>query len=344
MAMKESILLFGGNSDERLVSVASAQNLSAQFRFSQLWFLNTAGAVFRVSPAELESHTKVFETEVRPRENVLWPSIEKGLPFLQNKIVFLGFHGTEGEDVTLQSTFEKAKISFTGSGAAASRSCFEKDKAKKVVSQVNIRVAPERVLTQSEIKKDPSTVQSFFEKYKKIVLKPIASGSSVGLNIVHDAASLKSAIDAVAISRYGIYIIEEFIDGRELTVGVFDDGHNTKALCASEVVLNAGHSFDYQGKYLGRGTTEVTPARLTFEEAKAANHLAVEAHKSLGCYGYSRTDMILTSSGLVYLETNTLPGLTRASFVPQQLAECKITVPQFIEGQLELAEKRYSKL
>jgi D-alanine-D-alanine ligase len=96
-------------------------------------------------------------------------------------------------------------------------------------------------------------------------------------------------------------------------------------------VLNAGHSFDFQGKYLGRGTTEITPANLSAVETERAQHIAVLAHKALGCLGYSRTDIILTSMGQVFLETNTLPGLSKASFIPQLLKAADIEFGQFIK-------------
>ena len=117
--------------------------------------------------------------------------------------------------------------------------------------------------------------------------------------------------------------------------------NDLKALPASEIVLNEGHSFDYNGKYLGSGTTELTPAPLTEIEMKRAQQVAIQAHKALGCYGYSRTDMILSGQDVYFLETNTLPGLSKPSFVPQQLQAAGMSVEQFISRQLILAAKRY---
>jgi D-alanine-D-alanine ligase len=135
--------------------------------------------------------------------------------------------------------------------------------------------------------------------------------------------------------------MENFITGRELTVGVTQIENDLVALPASEVILNEGRSFDYNGKYLGSGTTEVTPASLTEAELEAAQRLAIEAHLAFHCYGYSRTDMILAADGPYFLETNTLPGLSKPSFVPQQLLAADIPIKTFIEEQIRLAEIRY---
>lgn len=109
----------------------------------------------------------------------------------------------------------------------------------------------------------------------------------------------------------------------------------------SEVILERDAHFDYEGKYLGVGNREVTPAALTVREAAAAQALSMIAHSALGCFGYTRTDMIMTSKGIYYLETNTLPGMTRASFIPQQLRAAGISLESFVQGQLALAKRRY---
>jgi D-alanine-D-alanine ligase len=127
-------------------------------------------------------------------------------------------------------------------------------------------------------------------------------------------------------------------------VGVVEGpGGSLRALPCSEVRLDEGFAFDFEGKYLGRGTTEVTPAEVEPALAQAAQALAITAHRALGCEGYTRTDLILTARGPVYLETNTLPGLTRRSFIPQQLAAEGTSVQAFLEGQLALARARQGR-
>jgi D-alanine-D-alanine ligase len=104
--------------------------------------------------------------------------------------------------------------------------------------------------------------------------------------------------------------------------------------------VDPGGAFDFAGKYLGRGTRELTPAEVAPEVALAAREAAVTAHRALGCAGYSRTDLIAGTRGIHFLETNTLPGLTRMSFIPQQLAADGRTIEAFVEAQLRLAELR----
>jgi len=341
--MKKTVLLFGGSSGERLVSVASAQNLTTQYPFSELWFLHSNDAISLVSQDELLKHKDPFQVEFKAQQKPFANSLEEALPQLKEKIVFMALHGTQGEDGTIQGLFESAKVKFTGSDSSSSRLAFEKDKAKVAVAKVDIAVAPELVLEGKDLKNAATTIQSFYKKHGKMVVKPIASGSSIGLHIISDEESLDTAVKSLSTETFGNYLLERFIQGRELTIGVFHSNHELKPLPPSEVVLNEGHSFDYQGKYLGRGTTEITPAVLTSDEIKKVQEIAVKAHKAMGCYGYSRTDVILTSTGPVFLETNTLPGLTKASFIPQQLTAAGMNFREFIEGQLALAEQDRSQ-
>jgi D-alanine-D-alanine ligase len=140
------------------------------------------------------------------------------------------------------------------------------------------------------------------------------------------------------------YMVEPFIEGTELTVGVVQGPSGERALPCSEVRLAEGRSFDYAGKYLAQGTVEVTPAEVPPDVFAAAQALAVAMHRALGCEGYSRTDLIVSSEGPVFLETNTLPGLTRASFIPQQLEAEGTSVKDFLVGQLALARARRDRL
>ena len=180
---------------------------------------------------------------------------------------------------------------------------------------------------------------SLLAAHPRWVLKPQADGSSHGLIHLRAASEVDAA--AKALSGFGLhYLAEVFVEGRELTVGVVDDAGGPTALPVSEVRLIPGGAFDYAGKYLGKGTEEITPAQLTEAEAKAAQALGVLTHGALGCTGYSRTDMILTPTGLTLLEINTLPGMTKASFIPQQLAAAGRSVKDFLERQLELARQR----
>lgn len=339
--MKETVLLFGGVSDERLVSVATAQNLANRHDFKELWFEDDKGRFYLVSKMELLKHQRPFEIAFVPSTAPFAGEFKETFARLQSKVVFLGFHGTEGEDGSLQKLLEDAKIPFTGSGSKSSRLCFEKNEAKKALTGSGVHLAPELIIEKSLINSQRAEFQHFVKTHRKVVLKPVASGSSFGLHLVNDGDSLDVVLSEVGKSPYDRYIAEAFIQGRELTVGVLNRSGKTECLPASEAIVLDGPKFDYEGKYLGRGTKEVTPAEISAQEMKSAQELALKAHSVLGCYGYSRTDMILTGNGPYFLETNTLPGLTKASFIPQQLEAVGITMREFIDEQLQMAMKRY---
>jgi len=184
-----------------------------------------------------------------------------------------------------------------------------------------------------------------FETHGKVVVKPIEDGSSHGVRIVESERELDAAIVAIRQSGGVTHLAEAFIVGRELTVGVVEHGDEDERipLPCSEVKLDPGRSFDYEGKYLGKGTVELTPAPVSDDVAAAAQHLAMTAHQAVGCAGYSRTDVIITEEDNenrpVFLEINTLPGLTAASFIPQQLEAAGTTMRDFLTAQIELARK-----
>jgi D-alanine-D-alanine ligase len=338
---QKTILLFGGNSEERLVSVASAQNLASQYNFSQLIFQDFKQKLYEVSLSELNQHKDVFKTEFVPKSSALASDLQNGVHLFEDSLVFLGYHGSQGENGEVQKLFEKHRICFTGSGSQASKQAFEKNLAKEVMGHTSAKMAQEFHLKVENLEAAKPKLTKFLAQHKKIVLKPTSSGSSFGLHIVDSPEKLEKALTEIQKSEFSTYLVENFIKGRELTVGVTQENDELIALPASEVVLSEGHSFDYDGKYLGAGSKEITPASLTDDELQAAQKLAVEAHLAFGCYGYSRTDMILTAEGPYFLETNTLPGLSRPSFIPQQLLAADITFKSFIEAQLHLAEHRY---
>ena len=338
---QKTILLFGGNSEERLVSVASAQNLASQYNFSQLIFQDFKQRLFEVSLVELNQHKDVFKTEFVPKSQALAENLEAGVQIFENALVFLGYHGSQGENGEVQKLFENNQICYTGSGSQASKQAFEKNLAKEVMGNTSAKMAQEFHLKVENLESLKPKLIKFLAQHKKIVMKPTSSGSSFGLHIVDSAEKLETALVEIQKSGFSLYLVESFIKGRELTVGVTQSDDELIALPASEVVVTEGHSFDYDGKYLGTGSKEITPANLTEDELLAAQQLALEAHLAFGCYGYSRTDMILTAEGPYFLETNTLPGLSKPSFIPQQLLAADITFKSFIEAQLHLAEHRY---
>ncbi len=335
------IILFGGSSSERLVSVASAQNVSTQLPDAACWFQSRQGAIFTVTHEVLGAHARPFEQEFSPPGTAAFPTLEAALDSgaAKGKSFFLALHGGAGENGETQRLFEQRGLAFTGSGSAASADAFDKAIARKMAGAKGATVAEARSLPPMSVDEARAALLSLLAAHPRWVLKPQADGSSHGLIHLRSESEIEPA--AKALSGFGLnYLAEVFVEGRELTVGVVDDVSGPTALPVSEVRLIPGGAFDYAGKYLGKGTEELTPAPLTESEAKAAQALGVLTHQALGCTGYSRTDMILTPAGLTLLEINTLPGMTKASFIPQQLAAAGRSVKDFLTRQFELARQR----
>jgi D-alanine-D-alanine ligase len=336
-----TIVLFGGSSDERHVSVASAQNIARALTpdlsgaerppAPLCWFWTPDGAVHDVGSAELLAHQRPFEIDYQPSRPAIWPTLEQALDTLpvDDPVFVLALHGGEGEDGTVQRMMERRRIPFIGSGSAASAAAFDKERAKQLVED-RVPVAESRVV------RDPHrldhAVRDMLARHERVVLKPLAGGSSRGLFFL----ARGDAIPSVGVP----YIVEQFLAGRELTVGVIDQGDGPLALPVIEIETDPGFTFDYAGKYLGTGTREICPAKIPDGLRDAAQRAAVAAHTALGCAGYSRTDLIATGGEEVwFLELNTLPGLTASSLVPQELTEAGIEFRTFLERQIELARR-----
>jgi len=332
------IILFGGTSNERRVAVASAQNVSAALGEAETWFLAPTGAVHKVPREALAKFERPFERDFAPGGPAEFPSVIAALESEPGRVWFLALHGGEGEDGTLQRMLEARKIAFTGPGAEASACAFDKEVAKQVVSAAGVRIA-----RSVHLSKDPKVMRQELRDMLalsgRVVAKPVAGGSSVGLFHLDAEAQVEETARRVEQADEA-YLAEEFVPGTELTVGVVDGPKGPRALPPSEVRLEQGRAFDFEGKYLGKGTREITPAEVPEAVSRAAQELALAAHRALGCEGYSRTDVIASRDGPVFLEINTLPGLTRASFIPQQLAVEGTSLLSFLEGQIEIARKR----
>jgi D-alanine-D-alanine ligase len=339
--MRDLVVLFGGPSSERKVSVASAQNVASVLEQAEAWFWAREGAIHRVERSALLGHQRPFEVEFDPRNEPAWRSLQDALddPRSRPLTFVLAVHGTGGEDGAAQKLFEQRGIAFTGPGADASAKAFDKEWAKQLAAAAGVRVAEAIHLPRGDEATVGSALLGFLARHGRIVAKPVAGGSSVGLQLIGNVAEAQRAAAAIAAAGEE-YLAEAFVSGTELTVGVVDDERGTRALPASEVRVEQGRAFDYDGKYLGRGTREITPAEVPVAVSTAAQRVAIAAHQALGCEGYSRTDVICTPTGPVFLEINTLPGLTRMSFVPQQLAAEQTSMRDFLEGQIALARRR----
>src|SRR5438128_1718976 len=324
-----TIVLFGGPSDERHVSVASAQAIVSALGAPLAWFWAPDGPVHDVAIDDLLAHQRPFEVDFQPKRPAIWPNLEQALDTLpvDDPVFLLALHGTAGEDGELQTRMEERGLAFTGSGSTPSAAAFNKAQTKEILRD-RVRMPESRVV------RGPETVRAMLEEYDRLVLKPVSGGSSRGLFFVGRG-------DGFQIGANVPYLAEQFVAGRELTVGVIDHGDGPFALPVLEVEVDPGHSFDYAGKYLGSGTREICPAHISDLMRESTQDVGLAAHTTLGCEGYSRTDVVAADDEHIYfLELNTLPGLTSASLLPKELRAAGIDFRDFLEQQIELARQR----
>jgi D-alanine-D-alanine ligase len=222
-------------------------------------------------------------------------------------------------------------VAFTGSSSASSNLAFDKAAAKRFVAIAGV-TAPGNIALED--------LDAAFARYGRLIAKPAKDGSSYGLIFVNAKQDLVAVRNAAASEEY---LIEPFIAGVEATCGVLErtDG-SVISLPPIEIVPGEG-AFDYAAKYLLKTTQEICPGRFAPEVTAVIKDQASRAHRALSCTGYSRTDFIVSPQGLVYLETNTLPGLTAASLYPKALKAEGIEFVDFLQDQIALAVRRAAK-
>jgi D-alanine-D-alanine ligase len=327
-------ILFGGTNKERLVSVASAQALHSALPEADLWFWDIGGTVHEIQPQALLGHARPFEDPFKPG-NLGVGGIEQALDKArtENRMLVLGLHGGTAENGELQAMCEMRGIPFTGSGSASSHLAFDKVAAKRFAAIAGVK-SPAGVMLED--------AEAALAEYGKLIAKPARDGSSYGLIFVNarqDLAAVRSA------AKTEDYLIEPFVSGVEATCGVLErlDG-SLIALPTIEIIpAEGGFGFDYRAKYLAKSTQEICPGRFAPEISAQIMDQALRAHNAMSCRGYSRSDFIVSEKGPVYLETNTLPGLTKASLYPKALKAQGIEFADFLRDQIALAEKRTHK-
>jgi D-alanine-D-alanine ligase len=322
-------ILFGGDSRERLVAVASAQGLSRTLPDADLWFWAPDGNVYVASQAVLLGHNRPFELDL-PTEGAPIGDLETALDLAarEERSLLLSLHGGSSEDGRLQTLCEARGVAFTGSGSHASWLAFSKTRAKEVVEKAGVSV-PQNIAAED--------AEAAFAKYGRLIAKPSEDGSSYGLIFVDTPADLDAALKAAAEQAY---VIEPFVQGLESTCGVLELASGEVIALPPVEIRPSGDKFDYKSKYLAKDTVEICPASFAPEVNAALQDQALKAHKALGGRGYSRSDFIVSEHGLVYLETNTLPGLTASSLYPKALKAQGIDFGDFLRGQLALGEAR----
>lgn len=330
--MKITVLL-GGSSAERDVSLASGARIVEALRsrghvvtpldpaagvLSDAAFAALSDGAMKREPPTLDQLRRLERAELSPVLTTL-PAIREA------DVVFLGLHGGQGEDGTLQAMLSAAHVCYTGSSHLASALAMDKDLSKGLFRAAGV--------TTADWLMAPATVQHVEEMMGwPVIVKPSKQGSTVGLCKVDHPDALADAVQEAF--RYDDEVmIERFIPGRELTVGILGDD----ALPVGEIIP-AHELYDYECKYTAGMAREEFPAKLTAGQRSAVQAQARLAFRALKLDGYARIDFRMTDDGTFYcLEANTLPGMTDLSLIPQAAAAAGILFSELCERIVQLA-------
>lgn len=302
-------VLMGGYSAEREISLKSGRAVYKA--------LSDAGA-------------KVSMVDIDTQEN---EKIEELIQSSGIEIAFIALHGPFGEDGQVQSLLEGMGISYIGSGVAASQMCMDKAKTQHFLRTKNFPIADFVVLEKKDLEKSRDLLAHILTG--PVVVKPASQGSSFGISIVREKNQIDFALTK-AFQYDDCVLVERFVCGREMTVGVIDE----KALPVIEVV-STNEFFDFEAKYQKGKTSYIVPAKIEDALRDQLQQLALQAHCMLGCKDISRMDFIVDEKGNPYfLEINTIPGFTETSLVPMAAQSVGIS---FTELCLLLVGKVHGK-
>ncbi len=304
--MTRVAVLFGGMSAEREVSLVSGRQVIAALR----------EAGYEVTPIEVRDDLRAVLAGLDPHPDA----------------VFNALHGRFGEDGAIQGVLDWLNIPYTHSGVRASALAMDKAAAKAVFAAAGLPVAKGGVIDIAALEHaDPMALP--------YVVKPLNEGSSVGVEIMRCGDNRRAAV-AAAWKFGAVAMVEEFIPGRELTVGVMGD----HALAVTEIT-SANNFYDYEAKYADGGSRHLIPAPIHPDAYSQAMDVALAAHRALGCRGATRSDFRYDDTQgepgrLVLLEVNTQPGLTPTSLLPEQAAHAGMSFPQLCAWMVENAACR----
>ena len=327
--MKKKIaLVTGGFTGESVISLKSAEvidrNLDRE-KFDvfkviitpESWFYEQGGAKYEIDRND-------FSLNVQGQK-ILFDCI------------FIGLHGSPGEDGKLQGYFDMLGLSYTTCDASTSAITMNKGYTKAIVNGVkdlNIARSVQLFSNTSE-----TSTEILAELNLPLFVKPNNGGSSIGMSKVKSAGELPEALEK-AFKEDTQVLVEEYIKGREFTIGVYKGYDGIKVLPATEIVTSK-EFFDFEAKYTSGVTEEITPGRMSDEEKHRVETVVQETYRKLNCRGVVRIDYILeeTSGKFFFIEVNTVPGQTENSIIPQQVRSIGRTIKDFYTELIEVAIK-----
>lgn len=339
-------LIFGGVSPEHEVSIMSATQVAAGLaelaekapmavqpiyvnREGEwcFWRVETGGA-----PADAQVIARAQEWDLRPGEfpieRLSFPLALARLIELEVDAALILIHGAGGEDGKLQAAFDLIELPYSGSGAAASSLALHKAHCQAVLRAAGVAIPASASLRMGDREMLDVAVERIIETLGlPCVVKPVWGGSSFGVGIVRRRGELEPALEAAGAINDEV-MIEQFIEGREVTCGVIDRNGAPCALPVTEILPPEGRFFDYEAKYEPGVSCEITPAELPSAVTKKIQKMSHCAHAVCGCRGFSRVDLMLDADLNPYvIEINTLPGMTRTSLLPQAAAVAGLDFP-----------------
>ncbi|KQC01097.1 D-alanine--D-alanine ligase [Pedobacter sp. Hv1] len=326
--MKKTIaLLTGGTTGEWVVSVKSAATIAQNIDTTKYevykimltengWFYEPADSV------KIDIDKNDFSLTLNGRK-------------IKFDGVFIAIHGSPGEDGKLQGYFDMLGIPYTTCNALTSAITMNKGYTKAIVNGIkDLNVAK-----SIQIFKHTNYAVEAIKKELKLpyFVKPNSGGSSIGMSKVKHANDLQNALDK-AFNEDDQILIEEFVEGREFSVGVFKTKGEIKVLPATEVIP-ANEFFDFEAKYTPGATEEITPGRMTDEEKNRVEEVVTAVYQKLNCNGIVRIDYFLEhqTGNFYFIEINTIPGQTATSFIPQQVAAMGMELKEFYTQVIEEA-------
>jgi D-alanine-D-alanine ligase len=318
-------VVMGGYSDESVISLRSGQLIlnsldkSKYFPFEihillNDWYCLIDGVKFPIDKSDF--------------------SILKDNQKIKFEVAVNTIHGTPGEDGHMQAYWELVDLPYTGCNFYQSALTFNKRDTLSVLSKFNIPKANSIYVTKGDTI-DGTKVAA--ELGLPFFVKPNQSGSSLGVSMVTTLEDFQKALD-FAFAEDNDILIESYLNGREVSVGVLKYQGETKVLGITEI-LSQNSFFDYEAKYLGK-SEEITPARISKEVEDRVVETAKKVYDSLGMTGFSRTDFIIMNDVPHFIEINTNPGLSPQSIFPQQAAYAKMEMSNLLENEINLALQR----
>ncbi len=309
-------LVTGGFTDESVISLKSAQVIESN--------LNTdLYNVYKII-ITVDSWYYVDDNAIKHAvdKNAFTLNINDKL--IHFDLAFIGLHGTPGEDGKLQGYFDMIGLPYTSCDAATSALTMNKAYSKALVGAISgLYTASSVCLLKNEITEELTKL-----KYP-VFVKPNTGGSSIGMSKVKHEENLQEALEK-AFKHDSQVLVEEFIEGREFTIGVYKGRQSTTVLPSTELI-SSKEFFDFEAKYTPGITEEITPGRMTLEEKERVERIVVDIFKTLNCRGVVRIDYILEkeTGHFYFIEVNTVPGQTEGSLIPQQVAAAGLNMREF---------------